>query len=105
MNVYSSPNLSMVGHFKNVLETHEIACYISGESRGGAVGDLPPIECWPELRVVDESQIEEAKRIIEEALESTGQDAAPWNCPNCDETLEGQFTLCWKCGANRPDNA
>ena len=24
---------------------------------------------------------------------------APWTCPDCSETLEGQFDTCWRCGA------
>jgi hypothetical protein len=29
--------------------------------------------------------------------------AGPWSCPGCGETLEGQFTECWNCGAARPE--
>ena len=104
MKVYSSPNLTMVGHLKNVLELRGIACSIRGEFGGAAVGLLPPIVCWPELWVVDESQAEEAKQIISEALESTEHEPAHWKCPRCEEEMEGQFDVCWKCGTNRPDN-
>ncbi len=104
MKVYSSPNLAMVGHLKNVLEMHDIACDIHGEFRGVALGELPPIQCWPELWVVEESQAEEARQIIREALEPTELDPGHWKCPSCDEDLVGQFTVCWKCGTNRPDN-
>ena len=104
MKVYSSPNLTMVGHLKNVLEARGIACDIRGEFRGAAMGELPPIECWPELWVAEESQAEKAGRIIGEVLESTEGDRGHWKCPSCDEDLEGQFTVCWKCGTNRPED-
>lgn len=26
---------------------------------------------------------------------------APWRCRSCGETHEGQFAVCWKCGALR----
>ncbi len=104
MKVYSSPNLAMVGHLKNVLETQGIPCNIRGEFGGAAAGMLPPIECWPELWIVDESQAEHARQIITEALGPTEHDPGHWKCANCDEDLEGQFTVCWNCGTNRPDN-
>jgi len=25
-----------------------------------------------------------------------------WTCPQCGETNEGSFDVCWKCGADRP---
>ena len=102
IKVYSSANLAMVHHLKNVLEMHDIACEIRGESRLIAAGELPPIECWTELWVLDESQIEQARQIINEAIEPAEKSSAQWICPICHETLEGQFTECWKCGTSRP---
>jgi hypothetical protein len=28
--------------------------------------------------------------------------AEPWTCPQCGERIEGQFGVCWQCGAERP---
>ena len=28
-----------------------------------------------------------------------------WRCAQCGESLEGQFTECWNCGASRPVTA
>jgi hypothetical protein len=28
----------------------------------------------------------------------------PWQCPDCGEALEGQFSACWHCGALRPES-
>jgi len=103
MKVYSSPNLAMVTHLKNILATHEIASHVRGEFRGAAVGEIPPIECWPELWILEESQAEEAKKIIKKALESSSENTETWKCSNCKEEIESQFTACWKCGSNRPD--
>ncbi len=103
MNVYSSPDLAMVGHLKNILETHGIDCYIHGEIRGSLAGSLPPIQCWPELWVKDESQAEQAKQIVSDTLDTNESGRSDWNCPKCHEHLKGQFTLCWKCGTDRPD--
>ena len=104
MKVYSSPNIAMVGHFKNVLEMNGIACDIHGEFRGAGLGELPPIECWPELWVRNASELERAKEIIEEALQSTNDEMEHWKCPSCDEEVEGQFAVCWNCETNRPSH-
>lgn len=26
----------------------------------------------------------------------------PWQCPNCEQKLDAQFTDCWNCGTERP---
>ena len=98
MKVYSSPNVAMVGHLKNVLEIHGIVCEVRGEYRDG---ELPP-ESGPELWVRDESQLEQAKQIIAESLESNENESWAWKCPSCGEEVEGQFTECWSCGTSRP---
>ena len=46
----------MLSLFKNELEAQGIECVLRGEHLLGGVGELPPIECWPELWVVDEGQ-------------------------------------------------
>ena len=28
-----------------------------------------------------------------------------WTCSECNETIEGQFSTCWLCGADRPTGA
>ncbi|MBU0946199.1 MAG: DUF2007 domain-containing protein [Proteobacteria bacterium] len=101
MKVYTSPDLPMVGHIKNILESKGIACIIQGQFSSAAVGEIPAIECWPELWVVDKTQLEEAKIIVKEALDPPTQNLRPWKCRYCQEVIEGQFTACWNCGAER----
>ena len=80
MRIYSAPVLAQVTHIKHVLEMHDIACYIQGEYRSGAAGALPPTETWPELWVVDLSNVEEAKRLVAEALAPAGPAPPGWTC-------------------------
>jgi len=96
--VYSASNLSLVSIIQNILDQHGIKCWIKNEFLSAGIGDLPPIECWPQLCVEDDDFIA-AKRIVEAALiETTG---SAWTCNSCGEEIEGQFTECWKCGASR----
>jgi len=67
----------------------------------GAVGELPPIECWPELWVVDDAEYSAAENVLEKALAPLGSVNRLWKCTKCGEEVEGQFTECWNCGWGR----
>ena len=101
--VYSSHLGLMVGHMKNILESHSIPCVIRNEYLAGGAGELPPTECWLELWVERDIDYERARGIVEEALQSQHQGGEPWSCPGCGEWLERQFDVCWRCGTERPD--
>ncbi len=99
--VYSAPHIALVSLMKNVLEGQGIECWIRNEFLAGAAGQLPPIECWPELCVGDDVAAE-AEAIVENALSCDPEPLKSWKCPSCGEDVEGQFTECWKCGKSRP---
>ncbi len=92
----------LVGHLSRALEDHGIRCTVRNEYLSGGAGDLPPNELWPELWITDERDIEPARRLLQ-ALTEPVAGAAPWRCPGCGEALEGQFSHCWNCGAERPE--
>jgi len=96
--VYSAPNISQASIIQSILEGSGIRCWLKNQFLSAGVGDLPPIECWPQL-CVDDADYEEAKRIIEEAM--VQKDLTTWICDSCGEESEGQFTECWKCGESR----
>lgn len=97
--VYSAPNISLVSIFRAILEGHGINCRVRNEFLVSGMGEIPPIECWPQL-CVDDEDAAGAQRIVEEALAEKKMTA--WRCDACDEEIEGQFTECWKCGKGRP---
>ena len=99
--VYSDEDRMMAGYVKGILESHGIHCFLKNENLGGAVGDLPPHEIWPEVWVTHEHEHERAERIIRDLLVDT-KDAGDWRCPNCHELIEGQFGKCWNCGTEAP---
>jgi hypothetical protein len=97
--VYSASTISIVSIFQNILEGHGINCWIKNEFISAGIGQIPPIECWPQL-CVDDDDFSEAERIVAEAL--VVKESTPWKCDSCGEEIEGQFTECWKCGSSRP---
>ena len=93
----------MIGHLKNVLATFNIECITKNYELSSAAGELPPIECWPELWVVDDHQQAEAAAILKKTLAPLKAVKKSWYCAGCGEEIEGQFSECWKCGRSRGD--
>ena len=103
MRVYSAPVLAQVTQMQQVLEMNGIACRVEGEHRSGVGAVIGPAEAWPELWVDDPSQLTEAQRLVDEALQPAAQEQTDWTCPRCREVNEGQFGACWNCGTSCPD--
>jgi hypothetical protein len=102
--IYSAKDLLMVGHMRNVLATFGIECVTRNLDLSTAAGQLPPIECWPELWVLDDDRAVEAMAIVKKTLAPLKSVKKSWHCEGCGEELEGQFSECWNCGRSRPDN-
>ena len=99
VKVYSSPISTSVHNLKNALEARGIECDIRGEALTVVAGEIPPVECWAELWILDDSKADEAKLIISGAGQPAGES---WTCPSCSETVEAEFGQCWSCQAYRP---
>jgi len=99
--LYSSLNLHEIHHLKNLLEIEGIRCHIRNELLSRLAGEIPFTECAPQLWLQDERDLERAKQVISDF--GRGDVAPNWQCPGCGETLEGQFSACWHCGASRQD--
>lgn len=85
---------------KGRLEQQGVACLLRNEELFAAMGEIPFLECRPEIWVVDDEVLPRARQLVENWLyEDTA--ALPWRCPDCGEELERQFDLCWKCGRER----
>lgn len=95
--VYSSESLPEIGHLKNILEQAGIACLVKNEQLSGGLGEIPFLECLPELWVLHDADLPRARRLIEQLKESVT--APAWQCRVCGNRNEGQFAACWSCGA------
>lgn len=90
----------MAEHARGLLVQHGIPCMLRNVNLSGAAGELPPTECWPEVWVLDDADLEEASRFLETALQPDTTTGPAWRC-RCGELLEAQFTSCWQCGRER----
>jgi hypothetical protein len=96
--VYRAASLLQVAHARNVLISAGIDCELRNIYLAGAAGDLPMMETWPQLYVAD---TDEPRALRALARAETFQPGAPWTCEECGESLEPQFTTCWRCGHER----
>jgi len=85
------------------------AAGIEATVQGGAVfalrGEVPiTTDTLPTVWVLDDGDLDRASSIVDDdrrrrAAGASG--AGSWKCAACAETLEAQFTHCWKCGLGR----
>jgi len=86
-------------HYANVLRAAGIRCVVRNTALAGAIGDIPFIECAPQLWI--DSPLEEARARELILAVQRPVDGPSWTC-RCGETLEPQFGACWHCGNARP---
>ena len=93
----SSESLVTVHHWKNILEGEGIRCEIRNQHLGSVMGEIPFVEVWPQLWVVNDLDFDRASQLISDAIADESP-AEPWVCSKCGEANEGQFAACWNCG-------
>lgn len=87
---------------KGYLESEGIAATVRGDLLAGGWGELPVDLCG--VWIIDDERAAEANALLVRFLKGTPAAEAGherWTCAGCGETLEGQFTSCWNCGAAR----
>jgi hypothetical protein len=98
--LYSSQDRVLLYLIKARLDDKGIASFFKNEQPPLA-GEIPPMIAWPQLWVMDESNFARATECVTDELTSRSQPNTAWVCPQCQEKLEGQFEICWKCGFAR----
>ena len=83
---------------KGILENLHIECMIRNENLAGGVGEIPFLNCFPELWLLDERDYAKAEAVIANWRRANHQTQAIWVCPQCAEIIDGQFSACWQCG-------
>jgi hypothetical protein len=95
--IATAESLAEIGHLRNVLEQNGIGCTIKNEQLSGALGEVPFLECLPELWVLRDGDLDRAERLIAE-LRRESPAGESWRCKSCNEENEAQYAACWNCG-------
>ncbi|HSN41610.1 MAG TPA: DUF2007 domain-containing protein [Burkholderiales bacterium] len=88
---------------RGFLESQGIEAVVRGEYLTSGWGELPVDLC--SVWIADDAQYDRADKLLVAFLKGTlarELGVRNWQCPNCNEILEGQFTECWNCGTRRP---
>ncbi len=95
--VTSSDSLVTISHYRNILTSEGIPCFLRNEYLGAIVGEIPFQEVWPELWVKNDLDYDRALQLISGATDDESP-TLPWSCKHCGTENEGQFAACWSCG-------
>ena len=101
--LYSSFDTIFLGYIETLLSQSGIPTEYRNQYVSGGVGELPPVDVTPELWV-EEAVFARAEAIVQQATSNENDMAAQWVCPECGETIEGQFAQCWQCGYWREED-
>ena len=96
--VFCSENRLAVQRVKDLLDFHQIPCFVKNEYALGGVGEISPFDAWPEVWIQDEGWYDKASKLIAE-LEASNQQGSPWMCSHCQEENDASFEICWNCGS------
>lgn len=102
--VFASQDQSAIAIVRELLANEGIGTNIQNENMSAVSGEVPFTLAMPEVWVERDEDEARALTIVEgfDSGEARDQQCKePWTCPHCGETIEGQFTSCWKCGTTR----
>lgn len=97
--VYTHPSLIAVAQARASLEQQGIESEIHNQYAAGAIGELAPIDAWPELWVMRDRDEDLARTLIDQA--TTSEVGPDWACDACGNANPESFERCWSCGRNR----
>ena len=97
--VYTHPNLAVLAQVLALIERADIACVVRNEYASGALGEIAPINAWPEVWVVNDRDFERASSIV--AMSQRVVEGPDWQCTQCANYSPATFDTCWQCGSER----
>jgi hypothetical protein len=95
-------NLIEINHVKNLFEAAGIRCTLRNALLTGIAGEIPFDQAAAQLWVLDDSQLWLAEEVLTDWRRARFTAGPAWTCAECGEWLEGQFSQCWQCGAEKP---
>jgi Putative prokaryotic signal transducing protein len=88
-------------HYAGALRAAGIDCEVRNTALSGAIGEIPFLECAPQIWIRNSLDEARARELIADLRAPVS--GRPWTCSACGEVLEPQFSQCWNCGAGRSD--
>ena len=86
---------------KELLDQAEIPCTIKNQRSNMLGGEIPFVEVFPELWVLQDDDFERGQKLLNDWEDAKPLEATSWTCANCGEIHQKEFTTCWKCNQER----
>ena len=99
--LYVSQSLIDVESRKELLDQADIPCMIKNQRSTMLGGEVPFVEVFPELWVLQDEDLERGQILLKDWEDAQPLKTTPWTCANCGEVLQKEFTSCWKCNQER----
>ena len=99
--LYVSQSLIDVESRKELLDQAGILCSIKNQRSAMLGGEIPFVEVFPELRVLQDEDLEQAQKFLEDWEKAKPLETTGWTCAHCGEIHQKEFTTCWKCQQER----
>lgn len=84
----------------DTLRAAGIRCEVRNTALSGALGEIPFLECAPQVWLERDADEPRAQEILKQLRQPMREPS--WKCEQCGENSEPQFGSCWQCGATRP---
>ncbi|WP_321370594.1 DUF2007 domain-containing protein [uncultured Desulfuromusa sp.] len=103
LHVFNYWDRSQAALIQEILAHEGIQCILKNDQLSSALGEIPFLECYPELWVVDDDVFPRAQLFLHSWLKNDACPADSWTCPSCGEDCDAQFGACWACGFLREE--
>ena len=97
--LYTAGDIIEAQLLNSLLKVQGISSLLKNEGLQSGVGELPFVEMWPEVWIMEQKDWFSATCVLEtfkplDTLED-------WMCARCSLTNPGTFETCWSCRAHR----
>lgn len=102
--IYENVDFTSVGYYQSILEEAGIPTFLKNLGSSVGMGEIPFVEVFPELWVVNDEDYDRAMSVLEPYYQPEEPQASlpDWVCGSCGAEVDGSFGECWKCGKERP---
>lgn len=95
LKIYSAPTLPDAHLVRGLLAQAGIEARVFNENAQSVMGEIPVLQAWPEVWIMDERDARQAHDVIHQFERPQAYGTA--FCPHCHEENPAHFGACWNC--------
>lgn len=95
--IYRDLDLVRVSCIHQELLAHDIWAELRNANLTGVFGEVAMDDAMPQVWV-KEVDYAQARQVVDDFFSRDDSDMPAWQCPQCQEVLDGQYEQCWQCG-------